>query len=1169
MRRFLHLFGKLAAAVLPVVILFACQPDTYPTTFAKTEHQGGALEAEYVEMPVGIGIAGEEETKGSLLTDSESKGSGVLILVYRSATGQLDRYYYFTQAELNSQSTNPLKIAVPLVNCDFYVLGNLMAVKRSDASQAGNLMEALGADFPVSESALEALAYRLDGGNIDATWRRETMAEVAVYGIPYQCIAKNVNVSAALTTGIPGSSACVRLFSKINITIDHKAFDGGNAANVDWFKNKSLFIRQTNCRMLPFSTAAVKAEAEADLSKITVGGVVQNTGDYDAAMANSTKRTFTFYVPENMQGTQTGISSSSQKTSTNTGIAAAIRSYGSYVEFSGTLDKAAGGFGGDVVYRFFLGANSTTDFNLQRGKKYDIELGFTADGLFNPYWKVNADLVDSRMFAMTADPSFSTDISSVRPDRTMAVRKSRDGFAYVYMNPAGALGGANSLLNKDNATSTSFHPASIADCAWFGNLMVPGTADYNWLADRGMYASWDKVTGKLTIKVSDTGKFNSHIGESRNFTLQLLPNGATTDFGVKLLPDMTLTVADGLSLTDEFYLGQKRHVTVSGFSGSTVKYAAVQKKVGSAPSAALNSNVQWKPSNSTSVAFPTCAVDGSGNVVLNPSNAVYDSQTYSGGLDIYAFYPNRFQSSHSGWDSTNGRIVFFTEDWWNDSLEAEIRVSEPRLQTFIPDNSDVMILPIDGTPLDCGGTFGYQTFDGSSPLAKSSFDATLYDAFLKFIPDTPAATSYMDCVTVDQDSFKIYCGKTVSNAGNLEDYSNWSAKGVTQFTSNRTYILKGNPATGLFPNEVHRRRIQFSRLVLGNFSGDGKLHFYAANSDNLYIYGYFANSNNNATAYVPTRPHEEDNVFGFYIEYNFQNSDLSTLDPVMLGSVNPYTSSHGETFKPVFDVTIDTKDTGSGGIFGWLFDESKQVKQDSHGEWVPGGLIVPYGAQSTSFTYENRYDHRTFSIARDVKFRYDSQYCIFAAAVNGRANAQVFAVTPKHVKYLMAMPESLPIAQRTQVLKFAGSYSYGAGFVEKAYPYNGANAGIGGTFYVSYPSSPKRLPFKDFQASYVPPYSTSAWSASKMSSFISGNVGSPSGGGQYFTPATYACHCIVFSNRDGFTDGFDDSYLALNYNLWYAVTISTAPHQTDWQGYGSRLKGRVISSTDTWFANVD
>ena len=86
-------------------------------------------------------------------------------------------------------------------------------------------------------------------------------------------------------------------------------------------------------------------------------------------------------------------------------------------------------------------------------------------------------------------------------------------------------------------------------------------------------------------------------------------------------------------------------------------------------------------------------VDAAGRISRKVAD--YPAQRLGGGrLDVYAFYPNRFLESHGGWTSRNGKILFFSEDYLNDTFEVDVRISEPR--AFRPaDYSGATYLPLD------------------------------------------------------------------------------------------------------------------------------------------------------------------------------------------------------------------------------------------------------------------------------------------------------------------------------------------------------------------------------------------------------------------------------------------------------------------------------------------
>ncbi len=141
-RKILNLLAGLSALGLTV----ACEPDTFPVYFTLPEE----VESARAEIPISIGtqmpVVGE--TKASLLKDVESQGSGALVLVFWTATGRMDSYRFYSQEELQNQARVPLSLRVPLGECDFYILGNLNAIRKSDG-KAFHLVEALGDDFPM------------------------------------------------------------------------------------------------------------------------------------------------------------------------------------------------------------------------------------------------------------------------------------------------------------------------------------------------------------------------------------------------------------------------------------------------------------------------------------------------------------------------------------------------------------------------------------------------------------------------------------------------------------------------------------------------------------------------------------------------------------------------------------------------------------------------------------------------------------------------------------------------------------------------------------------------------------------------------------------------------------------------------------------------------------
>ncbi|MCR4860730.1 MAG: DUF4906 domain-containing protein [Bacteroidales bacterium] len=1012
--------------------LFSCEPEGPLTAYGDRSGTADGNAGPYQEMSLSIIPLQTGDTKASLLKDVESKGSGALVLIFRSATGRLDSYRFFSQAELDAQQTSPLKLRVPLTKCDFFILGNLNGIRKSDA-KAVNLMTALGSRFPVEESELEEYLYRLDGGSLNDTYRRERFAEVARYGIPYMHVSKQVDTPSRIAAGlgIPGSDQCVRLFSKVTVRIDHSALDG-DGAYPDCFVNEKLYLRQANGSLQPFSQTPRRASEVAD---------VLAESDYDPEMAstNASVTTFSFYVPENMQGTLLPDNQDSAKKTRDQVIAAGgadAEPYLTYVEFSATADPSLGGYGGDVTYRFYLGADNTGNFDLVRGREYEISLTFRVGSLFSPDWKVQVDnWQDDRLFCLTADPAFTDRLAD---GKMVAVRSNRPGGVYLYMNPGGSLGGTNALLGKEAASSQAFTPESLADCAWYGDLMKSGSTAGKWLKARGISPSWDKAAGRLRLEVTDPSRFSSHLGEEKTFSLKLLPGGTSVKFKLRLCPDISVTVADGKSLTDEFYLGQKRSLTLSGFSGKTLCYAADQDPCGKSSSGqAHTANVQWKSSADASAAFPTAKLDASGNILLKTSE--YASQRLSGGsLDVYAFYPNRFLSSHK-WTSKSGRILFFSDDYLNDSFEVDVRISEPVL--YKPSTtSGAIVLPIDGTE-QAVPSLGYRSFDGKTALARDSFDEGLYASLLALKSSYASSSPYLKCVHYDESAGTLSIRRTEISSGKLEDLE----FGNNYCASLGAFYIKANTATGLYSGNVFRANLSVSKLYITDFV-----------SPSTGI-GYFSSGTNS----VPIDQFTDDEVFTVPFKYYFRNGDLGRIRWERSGLATSYTCpGSGEVVGPVIEVQVETDDAGAGGRLLWTYDESHQVMRSASGEMVPGGLIIPYGPQTVKATVTNKWDNRTFTVSSDFVLRYATPMAVFVAANRSRY-ASVYVIPQKNVKYLKRMASSVGHQGRQWMLKLLGT----DGWYEKTRASSLYQRTTGMNQW--YRTGPVRLPVTDYDVKYL------------------------------------------------------------------------------------------------------
>ena len=1016
-------------AVLLSAWICSCDPALLNGTL---ESPAGGEVPGRIEIPVRIG-AGPEGTKASLLGGVESVGSGALVLVFRTESGQLDSYRFYTQAELDAQQETPLRIQAPLTTCDFYILGNLNAVRKTDGSSL-NLLDALDESFPSSETELEAFVYRFDGGDLNAAFRREQFAEVARYGIPYAHIRKGVDVVrlAEEGNGIPGSENCGRLFSKVTVRIDHARLDG-SGSRPQAFVNRRLYLRQANGRLQPFSDAGQKAlEAQDVLSE----------SDYDPDMSasNASVTVYSFYVPENLQGTLLPGNTDNRRKTPDVLQAigkGALTPYLTYVEFSGRLDPALSGYGGDVTYRFYVGADNCTNFDLERGREYNISLTFRAGSLFSPDWSVGVDgWTDQRLFCLTADAAYQSRL----PDyQQVVVRPNRPGAFYLYANPTGSLGAANALVGGAYvlpAAQDSYSPVSITDYAFTGALLAPGSAEAGWLAARGITPAYDGQCGRLTLTVTDPGSFYAHLGEEAGFSLRLLPGGEWRYFTVRLADN----IAASLSGSGDFYLGQKRSVSVSGMCG-TVSYRG--------------DGVHWN----------TAPVTGAVGA---------EDHAYTGPVGVYGTYPGA------------ASVTFVSSDPFNDDPQTlYFSVCQPLLRA---DASSIW-LPFDGTEQDVG--VGYYAADGATFMPPAAFDADCWNNFMQPAIYCESKPQWSDCVGADYSSGQMYLAKTSNASGNIEDEDFRITGGpgsglarVREAGLSLGYVYVYNPALpALYPSNWQGCRIsaRVSKIALGEIRALNGWQGSTMRSDGSLGVAYYYEK----SSWTDNEPHDQltdDFVFGVTVPYAYPGADMSRIDWSRTGQAKTWRSSNGEQFGPVISYEVSETDTGSGGTVLWKYDESQQVGSASNGEPVPGGLLVPYGDQTVTASITNKWDHRSYEVTAVFRPTYEVVSCTyFVTARSGATTARVYPLPRKVIKYLYRMGNSLSRSQRQEMIRL---FDQGTGYWDQLrgvslYRTNSYGSGYFlNSFYGSYPLG-------NFQASYLSQYqygnqSTNTWSSSLM-----------------------------------------------------------------------------------------
>ena len=935
---------KIFAVLIGMLLAASCEPELVGVVRFDDDDNPQTR-----SLTLSIGSEDWPETRTSLGTEVETIFSGAVLAAYDASSGRLDSELRIAPEALGGE----ISITLPAGRSyNLYLLGNLWEI-GSDGSKRG-------VSFPADESSLEDFYYRMDGGGTADGYRRETFAESAIYGIPVCWSYPGVAPSSAKVSVI-----MQRLFSKLTVEVDHSGIAG---TSLDAFVNGSLKLRQVNCRLMPFAP---------DGSRALSAGDVLAYGDADATMENALCREFVYYVPENRQGellpgnTDPSLKTLDSVEAVKTGLGGLV----TYVEFRADMG-AESGFSGSAVYRFLLGRDAVGDFDIGRNLGYRVSLGFRAESIFAPEWKVEVDgLTDRREFYLSGSLA-----GKLPAGQKVVVRKNRAAELDLNLEMSG--GGAN-VISSARLVDEGYTPSSLTDVAW--------TADF-WsathdsahepqreaLAALGIAVSY--AGGRFLFEVSDPSRFAP--GSSVPLTLTLYPGGRKISAEIVTRDDITVSGDTGAP-EDLIYVAQCRNLSFSGFEGDTVFYVADQNSA----SGGLHSyNTHWKASPSLSASFPgyyRTASDGS--IVYpfsEPSSYTSQSLPSDGTLQLCCFGPT--DSRDYDGKSAPGSILICSNDPLNDGIiTIPLNIRLPKLKDTNTRYS-LLALPFDGSGVAVG--FSLTATDGSA-LKLEDFNETLYDALLKpVLTFDSAAYPWLQNIEIDIFSGTAYLARTSLGSDNIED-------AFPIDTGKSSYSLGSiSIAMTSMLNRHFTARTQAFAVTLPRLTATADLDWCT----------YLTQS-------------EEDTEISVYVKCAQGKGDLSCFEFNTSGEGVEFECFYGskKVLRPVIEGTYD-------GVanYKWSYRESSQPTQVD-GEYVPGGLILPYGPQTVTLTVTNRWDGRKLVSSSSFTIKH-SAHVYQIGLFNRSKTATVYPLPPKNIKYVMSLYSKVPIQTRQWMLKILG-----------------------------------------------------------------------------------------------------------------------------------------------------
>lgn len=367
------------AVIISFIVSVSCAYEKHPEADEKVNAENRILSSFATQ------IAGAESisVKSILPDDIETKVSDVTLASYDESGTLTDVRYYESDFSMMSLYVSGQGA------CNVYALVNMGDMTRH---------------FPGDESEVPLMEYML-----------QSFSSVETSGFPMSGILRKYRPSQG-----QGIIKVDRLFSKLCVRILHKSLSGYTPSAFYAYNlcNRSLFVRQANRRMMPFAPEGSRAVSTADI--LTSSDYNPDLNDryaYDGPLSIGQlgpgpgyfqDTTVVLYVPENAQGNLLPSNTDPfgkvyDKISDIDG-----KSYSglcTYLEFNARRE-ATQGYSGNVMYRYYLGADNTSDFNLLRNKRYDLTLDFTEGGFFVNSWKVSRgdDWTDGRVLEFVDEP---------------------------------------------------------------------------------------------------------------------------------------------------------------------------------------------------------------------------------------------------------------------------------------------------------------------------------------------------------------------------------------------------------------------------------------------------------------------------------------------------------------------------------------------------------------------------------------------------------------------------------------------------------------------------------------------------------------------------------------------------------------------------------------------
>ena len=325
-----------------------------------------------------------------------------------------------------------------------------------------------------------------------------------------------------------------RMISRINFSID--------SSELEDFTVTAVRLRQAALKMYPFFDNGSEGSRASNLSEVGDGDWASSS---DLTKLNAGQKIW-FYALENCQGVLLPGNKSAESK-----IPSEIP-YGSelctYLEMTASYSGEYEGVpvsSDNVVYRFYIGNDNCSDFNIRRNNSVDISLTVTRDRIFDESWKVSYgdDL-----------PEVNYSLTIVKPNMELSIGETAN-LSAMYIKNVGGVKNSESDVTAYAAWSSS--NASVATVS-AGKITAKGVGTAT------ITATYNGYTAKSTVTVTDAVTYDYQLSPSSTS----LVNGRTTKFTVVKRTFTNGTQTNGQDVSSTFtWTSSNTSVATVGING--------------------------------------------------------------------------------------------------------------------------------------------------------------------------------------------------------------------------------------------------------------------------------------------------------------------------------------------------------------------------------------------------------------------------------------------------------------------------------------------------------------------------------------------------------------------------------------------------------------------------